>query len=215
MAGLIYTANFGSYDSPRAFESREKDVTYMLFSDGLHVDGWDNMHCSIMEAGPLVTARRQKVLTPDIFPEFDWYLWLDATMEITAPVMPLIEKLLASPHDFAAFKHNEWPCSYTEITECIKRKKDEPLPLLKARALLDKEKLPKNFGQAATGVLWRRNTETVKAHALAWWLDMQATTMRDQATFMLNLWNQKIYLEWMPGLHTRNKWFKYHRGHLK
>ena len=202
MAGLIYTANFGSYDSPKADPPLEDGFEYREIEQG-------------EEGCPRFAARNVKVMAPHIWPDFDWYLWLDATMQIKAPVMPLIEKLLASPHDFAAFKHNEWQCSYREITACIERKKDDPINMLKARALLEKEKLPKNFGQPATGVLWRRNTEAVKAHALAWWLDMQATTMRDQATFMLNLWQQKIYIEWIPGLHTKNKWFDYHRGHLK
>jgi hypothetical protein len=218
MAGLIYTANFGGYDTPRAIECCEKGIDYMMFSDGLHhVEGWSNVRVydRIMEATPLVMARRRKVMIPETFPDYDWYLWLDATMQIKQPIMPLVEKLLASPHDFAAFKHNEWFCSYEEIRACMRRKKDTVPNLKKARALLDEQKLPLNFGQAATGVLWRRNTEAVREHALAWWLDMQATTMRDQATFMLNLWSKKIYLEWIPGLHTKNKWFQYHMGHLK
>lgn len=203
MAGLIYTANFGGYDEQRSFGEPEDGIDYRVFGDGHETKN------------PRFTARNVKVMAPHLYPGWDWYLWLDATMEIKAPVMPLVEKLLASQHDFAAFKHNEWPCSYTEINQCVKRGKDSGQNLHKAMQLLQAEKLPKNFGQAATGVLWRRNTDDVKAHALAWWLDMQATTMRDQATFMLNLWSKKIYLEWIPGLHTKNKWFKYHRGHLK
>ncbi len=201
MAGLIYSANINGYDHPKAYAAHEKDVEYKMFL-GDEIDD------------PLTMARRIKVMTPHKFPDYDWYLWLDGTMRIKAPVLPLIEKLLESQHDFAAFKHNEWRCAYAEIVACLERRKDEPLNLLKARALLEKQKLPKNFGQAATGVLFRKNTELVKAHALAWWLDLQATTMRDQATFMLNLFNQRTYLEWIPGLHTDNKWFDYRRGHI-
>lgn len=202
MAGLIYTANFGGYDKQQSFGEPEDGIDYRVFAD-------------LETKDPRFTARNVKVMAPLLYPGWDWYLWLDATMEITAPVMPLVEKLLASQHDFAAFKHNEWACSYVEIGKCIDRKKDTKEKLELAASLLLSEKLPKNFGQAATGVLWRRNTELVKEHALAWWIDMQATTMRDQCTFMLNLWSKKIYLEWMPGLHTKNEWFKYHRGHLK
>ena len=213
MAGLIYTSNVGGYDTPKALHIEEPDIDYAIFTDGKAPPG-----CTA-ETPPKGDARKAarcvKVMTPWELHGYDWFLWIDGTMQIKAPVTPLIEKLLESKHDFAAFKHNEWQCSYTEIQKCIERKKDDPLQLLHARVLLEKQKLPKNFGQAATGVLWRRNTDEVKAHALAWWLDMQATTMRDQATFMLNLWNKKIYLEWIPGLHTDNKWFDYHRGHLK
>ena len=204
MAGLIYTANFGSYDSPKAHAVLEDGVDYKSFLDHGEND-------------PLVTARRVKVMAPISITEkkYDWFLWIDATMQIKAPVMPLIEKLLESKHDFAAFQHNEWKCAYTEIQKCIERKKDDPLKLLHARVLLEKAKLPKNFGQPATGVLWRRNTDAVRDHALAWWADMKATTMRDQATFMLNLWRKKIYLEWIDGFHTNNEWIDYQRGHLK
>ena len=204
MAGLIYTANIGGYDSPKAIHVREEGIDYQTFTDG-----------ESTSTNPLFDARNIKVMTPHIVPGYDWYLWLDATMQIKAPLMPLIEKLLASPHDFAAFKHNEWSCSYKEIQACIERKKDDPYKLLRARALLEREKLPKNFGQLASGILWRRNTDAVREHAGNWWRDMQAFTMRDQATFMLNLWKQKIYIEWIPGSHLKNKWIKYHMGHSK
>jgi hypothetical protein len=215
MAGLIYTADFGNYDPPKAPGLIEDGIDYIRYTDGNWAPGWDNQGFGGVPKSLHMASRYVKLLTPDIVGGYDWYLWLDATMEIKAPVMPLVEKLLASPHDFAAFKHNEWRCSYEEIRACTRRKKDTVENMKKAQALLDEQKLPVNFGHAATGVLWRRNTDAVKEHALAWWLDMQATTMRDQATFMLNLWSKKIYLEWIPGLHTKNKWFKYHRGHKK
>lgn len=218
MAGLIYSANFGSYDSPKALQVREKGVDYVMFTDGAEApSGWDKVHVHARtgEDTPLVKSRRRKVMVPETFPDHDWYLWIDATTQIKAPVLPLIEKLLKSEHDFSTFKHPEWDCSYEEIRACMRRKKDTVENMKKAQKLLDEQKFPVHFGQVDTGVLFRKNTEKVKAHALAWWLDMQATTMRDQATFMLNLWNQDNYIEWMPGLRIRNKWFQYHRGHLK
>lgn len=214
MAGLIYSANFGSYDSPKAIKVREEGVEYVMFSDGERVPGWAMRDGPKGMTGSLMQARGVKVMRP-YDQDYDWYLWLDATMQIQAPILPMIEKLLKSKHDFAAFKHNEWRCSYDEIRACIRRKKDSFENLDKAQQLLSEQKLPINFGQPATGVLWRRNTENVKSHALAWWTDMQATTLRDQATFMLNLWQKKIYIEWIPGLHTKNKWFDYQRGHRK
>lgn len=213
MAGLIYTANFGSYDSPKAPGVREKGIDYVMFSDSAKPTEWDHEWLTLGDKTPQFMARKVKVLAP-WERDYDWFLWLDHTMQIKAPLMPLIEKLLTSNHDFAAFKHNEWPCAYREIAACIERKKDDPINLLKARALLEEHKLPKNFGQPATGVLWRRHTPTVKTHAAAWWKAMQETTLRDQATFMLNLWQKKIYIEWIPGLHTKNKWIDYKRGHV-
>ena len=44
-------------------------------------------------------------------------------------------------------------------------------------------------------------------------MDMTQSTMRDQCTFMLNLWDRNSYIEWIPGSYRDNKWFKYHQGH--
>lgn len=216
MGGLIYTANLGGYDVPRPLLHKEDGINYQMLTDGPGAAGWEVIQ-PIDYTDPKkakLHARSIKVNAPNLWPGYDWYLWLDATMQIKKPLKPLIRKLLASKFDFAAFRHNEWNCSYTEIDKCIERKKDLPSNLERARELLRSEKMPRGFGQAATGVLFRKNTELVHSHALAWWLDMKETTMRDQCTFMLNLFNQGTYLEPIPGLHTHNEWFQYHRGHI-
>lgn len=204
MAGLVYTAIYGDYETPKMQK---------------HEDGYEhrNYHSLHPSLDPLTEARRIKVMEPsDRYNDFDWYLWLDGSMEITAPIMPLVENLLASEHDFAAFKHNEFTCAYQEIDACIERKKDSRENLESMRreiSLRHSPKFPKNFGQAATGVLWRRNTMLVRDHARDWWEDIEEFTLRDQCSFMFNLWKRDAYIEWIPGSHLKNKWFKYHRGH--
>jgi len=214
MGGLVYSANIEAYDSPKAVHVKDDDVTYLMASNHLVPGGWDT-YIPKGKHAPQVQARKIKVMGPHLFPDHDWYLWLDATMQIKHSIKDLIKHCVDSEHDFAAFKHNEFDCAYEEIAACGRRKKDTMVNLTKAGRLLVKEKLPRHFGQAATGILFRKNTDLVLAHALAWWLDMQSTTMRDQCTFMLNVKNHDAYVEWLPGLHTKNKWFDYKRGHLK
>lgn len=214
--GLIYTANIGGYDTPKAV-TPEDGMTYWLYTDGEGWPGWETreLQPQMLPRSPRFRARHVKVMTPHRHPEFDWYLWLDGTMRIKKPIRKLIDHLLARSHDFAAFKHNEWDCAYKEIEACIERRKDEESKLLRARDRLAAVQFPKNFGQIATGVLWRRRTDLVLNHALGWWIAMQDTTLRDQCTFMLNLWDKKTYYTEIPGLHTNNSWFEYRRGHLR
>lgn len=215
MAGLIYTANVGGYDTPKAVE-REPGIEYYQFTDGDEWPGWTKIELppQMAKESPTFRARHVKVMTPDRCHGFDWYLWLDGTMRIKKPIAPLIEKLLAGQHDFAAFPHNEWDCAYQEVESCIQRRKDDPQKLQLARSRMLEAGFPKGFGQVATGVLWRRATDLVRSHALAWWIDMQQTTLRDQCTFMLNLWNLGSYYTEIPGLHVHNAWFEYRRGHV-
>lgn len=214
MAGLIYTANVGGYDTPKAVEP-EDGIDYLQFTDGDEWPGWTKRELAPQMApcSPTFRARHVKVMAPDRHHGYDWYLWIDGTMRIKKPLRPLIDKLLAGRYDFAAFPHNEWDCAYQEVEACIERRKDDPEKLQMARDRMRGVGFPEGFGQVATGVLWRRSSDLVRSHALAWWIDMQQTTLRDQCTFMLNVWGQKSYVEWIPGLHTNNKWFHYHRGH--
>lgn len=216
MRGLVYTANIGNYDHGYPV-TPEEGIQYWCFTDGEDVPkGWKAVRTvDTNPKEPTRQARSIKVNQPRIRPEFDWFLWVDSTFEITAPLAPLIEKLTAGELDFAAFKHNEWKCAYLETQACLERHKDTPGNLSMAANLLQAFKYPENYGQAATGVLWRRNTELVRDHAKSWWESMQETTMRDQCLFMFQLWRRETYVEWIPGLHTGNDWFKYHRGHKR
>jgi hypothetical protein len=208
MTGLVYTAVIDGYEPRRKF-IQEEGIDYQRFTDALPysiMQQFENLN-------PRQIARTIKAITPLARPGYDWWLWLDGSMSIKARISGLIEELVDCSHDFAAFRHNEWGCTYREIEACIKRKKDSRENLTKAMKACQRAKLPHDFGAAATGVLWRRNTSVVKEHALEWLKLMQDTTWRDQCTFMLPLWLKKIYIEWIPGLHTKNMWFKYHRGH--
>lgn len=210
MAGLVYTAIFGKYDTPKAMKYPEKGVDYWMFTDGKGAKGWELQKRESAE--PIQQARLLKVKVPSIYKGYDWYLWIDGSMQIQAPIKLLVEGSLM-PHDFAAFKHPEWKCAYTEIQKCEIRRKGTLEGLKKAALLLEEAKFPHNFGQAETGVLARRGSDLVLSHASMWWGDMRDSTMRDQCTFMLNLWKLESYIEWFPGSTARNKWIKYRRGH--
>jgi hypothetical protein len=217
MAGLIYTANLGGYDRPRRLKVEpELGVRYWMFGNGIQARGWDPLHPPWpVTKSPLKLARELKVLMPILHPLMDWFLWMDGTMQLKAPVLPWIEKLLESGVNFAAFRHNEFGCSYLEIDACIARCKDSKSNLEAARTMLRKSRFPDDYGQVATGFLWRRSCPEVREHARTWWEAMKATTMRDQATFMWALKACGQEVEYLPGLHTKNNLVHYHRGHEK
>ena len=209
MGGLVYTAVVGGFEPPRKIAKQEEGIDFIRFTDAIP----GSMMNDLEDRTPRAVARAIKVLTPVILPDYDWYLWLDGSMEVRAKLDGLIEKLLESKHDMAAFKHNERNCAYAEIRECIGLDKDRKKNLDDACRLLQEDKLPKNFGLPATGVLWRRGCDAMRKHALDWWSLMERSTLRDQCLIMLPLWRSRTYLEWIPGSHLKNMWFKYHLGH--
>lgn len=214
MGGLIYTAITDGYDDPRPMLVAEDDVTYWMFYSGSPAKGWEKQN-GICGSDPRSKAREIKVNVPVLFPVFDWFLWLDGTMQIQPPALPWIDKLLESGVNFAAFKHNEFSCAYREIDACIDRRKDKKKNLELARKMLEDSDFPRDYGHVATGFLWRRSCPEVRRHAVKWWRAMRATTMRDQCSFGWALRECGLEVEYLPGLHTSNELVHYRRGHAK
>ena len=213
--GLVYTAVTGNYDTPRPVRVEEEGVDYMMVTDGDGAKGWDIKRARSVREDPRTVARRMKVCMPVfVHRKYDWFLWVDGTMEIIGPVKKFVESALKD-HDFAAWKHPWWQCSYTEVDKCLSMRKDDRDRLEKGRQLLQERKFPKGYGQLATWVLLRKNTAVVKVHAREWWDDMVRTTMRDQVTFMMNLWRVDEHIQWLPGTVDDAKWLKFHRGHKR
>lgn len=208
--GLVYTAIFGDYDCLRPLKVCEEGVDYVVFTDTAGAKGWKV--CEVDAGGrPAVAARERKVLTPALL-NYDWYLWIDGNFEIVKPFTENIEEWL-SEHDFAAFKHPWWDCSYIETKRCIKLRRDTVQNMNRVHRWLDLKGFPRHFGQLATGVLLRKNTPHVKEHAERWWKAMQRFTMRDQCLFMFHIWKLNLGVHWLPESHLKNEWFKMHRGH--
>lgn len=216
MAGLIYTAITSGYDSPRPLHVKpEKGVSYQMFSANT-AKGWDsNLLVEDVSVDPLRRAREIKVKAPLLFPVWDWFLWMDGTMQLKAHVLPWVERLLESGAEMAAFKHNEFSCAYQEIEACRERGKDTNEKLRTAKRMLKGMNHPRDYGQIATGFLWRRSSPRVRKHAITWWEAMKVTTMRDQCTVMAAAREVGLEVEFLPGLHTRNKLVHYRRGHRK
>jgi hypothetical protein len=213
--GLILTSVLGNYDAPRKVKvKREPGIRYWMFADKDCGGGWQATRIEC-KRGALFHARQVKVCAPMLYPTFDWFLWLDGTMQLKVEVLPWVSKLLESGVNFAAFKHREWPCAYREINACKERGKDSEKNLDAARLLLRSSNFPVGYGQVETGFLWRRSCPEVREHARIWWDAMKKTTMRDQATFMWALKECGQEVELLPGVNTKNKLVRYKPGHRK
>jgi hypothetical protein len=103
--------------------------------------------------------------------------------------------------DFAAYKHHQWDCSYTELRKCIELKKDSVKRLGPLGERFKKAGFPRNYGQIASCVLIRRQNSVTSMHAHAWLNAVINLSVRDQTTFMYLLWAQDAVLGMKSRLH--------------
>lgn len=188
MTGLVYTALFGGRDYPMAV-TPEPGVDFLMFADGPIPNGW-NRGPRTPFTNPRLRARLIKTLAP-VEPwgeNYDWTLWIDASHSPKVPVKRMAEEWLRFGHIFAAYAHHAWDCTYTEIRKCIALKKDTAERLEPVAAFLREQGFPEDYGQIASTVLLRKQCNVVRQHALAWHQDMTLMSIRDQVSFMYEIW---------------------------
>jgi hypothetical protein len=188
MKGLVYTALFGGRDKPMAVSPYD-GVDYLMFTDGEVPAGWERGPRTPF-TNPRLRARLIKTLAP-VEPwgeKYDWTMWVDASHKPNISPQLIAEAWFSKGQPFAAYAHHVWNCTYTEIRKCIQLKKDTAARLEPVAAFFREQGFPENYGQIASTILLRWQCDVVRQHALAWHQDMTLMSIRDQVSFMYEIW---------------------------
>lgn len=94
----VVTANCGSFDKGVIHVDQSVEVDFKYLND----DNYPIRHCSFT---PRMQARIPKCFAWQMFPGYDYYVWIDGSMQMTSPdaVKWLLEKL--GDADLAFFQH--------------------------------------------------------------------------------------------------------------
>lgn len=187
MRGLVYTAIFGGHDKPLKVKCPEKNVDYLMFTDGESESGWEHV-AEPPTDNPRMQARLRKIPIPSQGLDYDWVIWVDGSCVPQVPIAKHVEGWL-SGKDFAAFRHPHRDCAYSEIRACRCRGKDQSQNLCRADEELHRIGFPIGYGMIATGVFARRvDSKLVRDHADLWSKWVETYTVRDQISVMVCLW---------------------------
>lgn len=183
----VYTAIIGNYDS--FVPPLPGDYDLYLFSDTPHAAGWGKV--KLVERkfeDPTRDARRIKILSHELLPEYEYTLWVDGTMR-WKELNPekLIEDWLGDK-DLATVKHHERDCIYEEAAILMHFVRDNPElikeQIIRYRAL----GFPPGNGLAETRMVLRRNGKEVSYFNDCWWNELKHGSRRDQVSFPVAAW---------------------------
>lgn len=190
---VVYTCNFGGYESVKEPLFIDPRVDYVLFTDREDVSTkhWRIVHVSERLADPRRTSRLPKILAHRYLPPHDISIYIDSSLRIKAADIPAMVDACMEGSEIALYPHYQRDCVYDEI-EFVMRSSDRFVAnkgLCKA-ALLKYESIgyPRNNGLFENAFIFRRNTERVRRLNEAWWREYQEGTERDQFVFMYALW---------------------------
>lgn len=212
MKKLVLTAITGNYDELLTPNKRADGWDYTCVTDDpdLESDFWKIIHVD-EEENAIRTSRMIKSMALDMFPEYDYILWVDGNQQIVGDIEAFFQKY--KDFELVGTFHPERDCTYDEAKAVIRLRKDSPAPVNRQVKRLHVANFPENYGLTEMGVSLRKNTEKIKDFERKWWEEIKNYSHRDQLSF--------DFVRWMTGInvkridvHEREMYFKRTTRHI-
>lgn len=194
---IVYTCNFGKYETVKPLKFVDPRVNYILFTDesSLKVDGWTTVVIDSEIVNPRRKSRLPKILPHKYLPPHDISIYLDSSLSLKeSDILKLVDMCLGFS-DIALYPHNERNCVYDEINYCMNiesaRRVDKQICLGAIKKLLDIN-YPRGAGLFENGFIIRRNNKLINELNEIWWDEYMKGSERDQFVFMPCLWRLGI-----------------------
>nr|WP_317267847.1 rhamnan synthesis F family protein [Arthrospira sp. SH-MAG29] len=214
---IVYTCNFGNYESVKEPMVIDPRVEYILFTDRKDMQSktWKIIYINELAENPRRASRLAKILPHKYLPDHDISVYLDSTFTVKEPdIYNMVERCMGDS-DIALYKHSERNCVYDEIDFCetseIRNVDSETCS--KIRAKYQSINYPRKNGLFENGFIFRQNNSKIKELNELWWSEYVSGAERDQFSLMycLHLLNVKPnsikigkqmrdnpFIEWKP-----------------
>lgn len=205
MRKVVYTAIFGDKDEIKSID-RSKGIDYLVFTDDpmLRSHDFEIIVVPRIFDDPVLNAKVYKILQSKDLAEYDYSLWIDASMSVNGVDVNALFDNYLKDHDIALHKHPDRNCIYDEAEACIRHNKDNPTKISQQMETYRLSGYPKQNGLVSAGIIFRRHTVAISQLNEAWWREIMKHSRRDQLSFnyVVTATGQK-YLA-LDG-HVRNK----------
>ena len=186
---IVYTSNFGDYDSLHDPRVPSANVRFMCFTDNRSVrsKAWELVYVA-PEGNGTDLNRRLKINPHRYLPAHDYSLYIDGNVRILGRLEGLFEKY-SRITEIAAPRHPARNCLYEEAEVCIRSGKGDPARIRDVVAGYRQAGLPSAAGLYEFHMLFRRtfSPDVVRLMEL-WWSEYEKGAGRDQITFPYAAW---------------------------
>jgi len=201
---VVYCAIANNYNALLNPSVRDDGVDYFCFTDQ---PIWLSLTNStvwkirpfpkeVLHLEPTRKCRMVKILPHLFFPEYEYSVWVDGSIDIIGDIGALIAKY--DYPDLLCFKHPKRACIYEEGRACIDLGKDDPHLITRQLDAYRRQGFPENAGLVETGVLIRKhNAPNIIKLMEAWWQELSTHSRRDQLSFPYAAWRTGM---WPPQL---------------
>lgn len=197
----VYTCITGEYDSVEEPLIGEKACEYFLFTNNnnLKSNFWNIKEIpeDIKKLENNAKINRYIKMHPyELFPDYDYSIYIDGNVQIVSIISNLIEKI-NNKTGLAIHRHCERKCIYDEIKACRAYNKGKYSMLKKQGKRYKKEKFPEKYGMLECNMLISdlKNEMSEKIFN-EWWNEyINSESMRDQIAIPYVLWKMNLKIE--------------------
>ena len=206
----VYTCITGNYDNIIELTNKESQFDYICFTNNKNLKSktW-NIKYIEEDLDNLTLARKVKILGYKYLNEYELLIWIDGSISMLKPVSEFLRDCCdLKKYDMVGFKHKFRDCIYDEINECVRMNKESIENAKKIEKFLLNNKYPKHNGLIESGILVRKNNDSVN-HLMDLWFDMiNDYSKRDQLSFNYCLWKNEIKIDLLNMSVFDNDYFK-------
>lgn len=186
-------------------DMRDSDVAFVCYSDCVFSapSPWKLFPPTWEHDDPRRTARYHKLLPHRLFPDAEYWLWMDGNQQLAVSPWALVDRYMVGP-DLSTYKHPERKNVHQELGACIRMKKDDPRVMRTQVQRYEREGYATRKGRLfETTVVLRRNTPKMRDMNEMWWEELRDGSVRDQLSLPYVTW--KLDQEWIRMQGQRDK----------
>ncbi len=173
---VVVTAITNDRDALKERQVRE-GAEFVAFCDRpVPSTTWEIRPACDLFRDPVRNAKIHKILPHLYFPDHDYSLWIDGSVELTEPAPRLVERYLAE-HDLAFARHAVHATLADEVASCLREVRDDPAAI--AEQVAHSARLDDAVGFPLGGVILRRHSNEVALFNLTWWAEICRWSRRD------------------------------------
>lgn len=211
----VFRTLFGDADNVLPVKEDDKrQADFYLFTDqDVKTDDYSVINVTAL-GNKRRLSRKYKISVEKYLPMYQYWIYLDASIEMMISPRKAIEKYLNN-YSIAVLKHPWRDCVYDEMKECLRiGVSNQALTEAQDRAY-KRIGYPEHNGLTENGVLIRRNVPSVIEFNRMWQLLYDLYAERDQFSFCVAAWRLGIKYEMIiDNIRNEPKEFKYY-PHLK
>lgn len=204
----VYTCITGGLE-PLILDQNFRGADYYLYSDERPVTlgQWKYRKSTDLFHDPRRNARYHKLLSHLMFPDYDYTVWIDGSMQLKITAQKLVDEL--GSKDIMAFKHTDRSCVYEEGKVCREYKLDYADTIDKHLERLAEDGYPKDNGLSETKIVVRKNNDKVCKFNELWFYMLATGSLRCQLSFDYAVWKTKAKLKRLTSYKDLPEWFTY------